>query len=57
MDEDRRLKSAIALTGATGFIGRELQRQLCAAGMPVPHWCGRTHVTPATFCPLWNATR
>lgn len=35
MDEDCRLKSPIALTGATGFIGRELQRQLCAAGYPV----------------------
>lgn len=35
MDEDRRLKSPIALSGATGFIGRELQRQLRAAGMPV----------------------
>ena len=35
MDEALRLNPAIALTGATGFIGRELQRQLCAAGLPV----------------------
>ena len=35
MDEDFRLKSPIALTGATGFIGRELQRQLHAAGYPL----------------------
>lgn len=35
MDEDFRLNSPIALTGATGFIGRELQRQLRAAGYPV----------------------
>lgn len=35
MDEDFRLKPSIALTGATGFIGRELQRQLCAAAYPL----------------------
>ena len=35
MDESFRLKPAIALTGATGFIGRELQRQLAAAGYPL----------------------
>ncbi len=35
MDEDFRLNSPVALTGATGFIGRELQRQFCAAGYPV----------------------
>ena len=35
MDEESRLNPAIALTGATGFIGRELQRQLCAAGVPL----------------------
>ena len=35
MDEQSHLKSPLALTGATGFIGSELQRQLVAAGHPV----------------------
>ena len=35
MDEDFPLKSPLALCGATGFIGRELQRQLRAAGYPL----------------------
>ena len=35
MDERSRLTSVIALTGATGFIGRELQSQMLAAGYPV----------------------
>lgn len=35
MDESRRLKSTVALTGATGFIGHELQGQLLAAGYQV----------------------
>lgn len=43
MDEDPGLKLPIALTGATGFIGRELQRQLRAAGLPV-----RALVRPAS---------
>ena len=52
MDEDRRLNSPIALTGATGFIGRELQRQLCAAGIPVralvrPNTRHASHLLPA----------
>lgn len=35
MDEHADLKPPLALTGATGFIGRELQRQLMAAGHAV----------------------
>lgn len=35
MDESRRLKSTVALTGATGFIGHELQGQMLAAGYRV----------------------
>ncbi len=35
MDERSRLKSAVALTGATGFIGHELQSQMLAAGYHV----------------------
>ena len=35
MDESRRLKSTVALTGATGFIGHELQSQMLNAGYRV----------------------
>ena len=35
MDEKRQLNSTVALTGATGFIGHELQGRMLAAGYPV----------------------
>lgn len=49
MDENHRLKSTVALTGATGFIGHELQRRLLAAGYPVralvrPHSAHRSQL-------------
>ena len=49
MDENHRLKSTVALTGATGFIGHELQRRMLVAGYPVralvrPHSAHRSQL-------------